>query len=93
VENGSRFKLTWVCGDRIEAVEDLGEATGDQEIYASGRVVSLGFIDVHVHGEIALLGMLDQYAEVCQGITTQLLAPDGFGWARLPGTLARELWE
>ena len=36
----------------------------DREIDATGRVVSPGFIDVHVHGEIALLGTPDQYGEV-----------------------------
>ncbi len=82
-----------VNGNRIEAIEDLGQAAADREIDATGRVVSPGFIDVHVHGEIALLGTPDQYGEVRQGITTQLLAPDGFGWARLAGARAKELWE
>lgn len=82
-----------VSDDRIGAVEDLAQATADREIDASGRIVSPGFIDVHVHGEIALLGTPDQYGEVRQGITTQLLAPDGFGWARLAGERAQELWE
>ncbi len=82
-----------VKDEHIEAVDDLAQATADSEIDASGRVVSPGFIDVHVHGEIALLGTPDQYGEVAQGVTTQLLAPDGFGWARLTGQLAREMWD
>ena len=82
-----------VTGDVITAVDDLSTAKADCEIAASGRVVSPGFIDVHVHGEIALIGTPDQYGEVQQGITTQLLAPDGFGWARLAGARAQELWE
>jgi N-acyl-D-amino-acid deacylase len=82
-----------VVGDRIEAIGDLSAASATSQIDATGRVVAPGFIDVHVHGEIALLGGRDQYAEVRQGITTQLLAPDGFGWARLAPQRARELWQ
>lgn len=82
-----------VMNERVEAIGDLSDAQSDREIDAKGRLVSPGFIDVHVHGEIALLGTPDQYGEVAQGITTQLLAPDGFGWARLKGNLAQEMWE
>jgi N-acyl-D-amino-acid deacylase len=78
---------------KIAAIGDLGDATANDTLDASGLVVAPGFIDVHVHGEIALLGGPDQYGEVRQGITTQLMAPDGFGWARLTGQLADEMWE
>ncbi len=82
-----------IRGEKIEAVGDLSAAQSDDVIDAAGLVVSPGFIDVHVHGEIALLGGPDQYGEVRQGITTQLMAPDGFGWARLTGEQAEEMWE
>lgn len=79
--------------EKIAAIGDLSDAAGNDTIDARGLVVAPGFIDVHVHGEIALLGGPDQYGEVRQGITTQLMAPDGFGWARLQGKQAQELWD
>ena len=57
-----------------------------------GHIVCPGFIDVHVHSEIALLTGVHRYAEVQQGITTQLLTPDGFGWTGLSPERTRELW-
>lgn len=82
-----------IRGDRIVAVTDLSSATAATEIDAANRVISPGFIDTHVHSEIALLGFGHRYGSVLQGVTTQLTAPDGFGWAGLPKELAEELWE
>lgn len=81
-----------IAGDRIAAVGALDGSDAGYIVDAGGHAVSPGFIDVHVHSEHTLLGGRDQMAEVRQGVTTQLLAPDGFGWAALPETLARELW-
>ena len=86
-----------VVGDRIAAVgpwvaeRDAGPDT-QMVIDARGKVVAPGFIDVHVHSEIALLGGRDQLAGVRQGVTTNLLSPDGFGWAPLPYPRGREMW-
>ena len=82
-----------IRGEEIADIGDLSEAEATETIDACGHIVAPGFIDVHVHGEIALLGGPDQYGEVRQGITTQLMAPDGFGWARLTGAQAQELWD
>lgn len=82
-----------ITGDRIAAVENLAGATAAAVIDAGGRIVAPGFIDVHVHSELALLGGPHRYGAVAQGVTAQLLAPDGFGWAQLPPSRARELWE
>ena len=81
-----------ITGDRIAAVGNLEDTQSKATVDATNQIVCPGFIDVHVHSEIALLGGRDQYAEVCQGVTTQLLAPDGFGWAGLSSEKARELW-
>ena len=82
-----------IVGDRIAAIGALDGATAARTIDATGQVVAPGFIDVHVHSEIALLGGSHRYGALAQGVTTQLLAPDGFGWAQLPPARARELWE
>ena len=43
-----------VRGDRIVAVGTLPDAGAEEVVDAIGRVVSPGFIDVHVHSESAL---------------------------------------
>ena len=82
-----------IRGDRISAVGDLGESGARTEIDAAGKIVAPGFVDVHIHSEIELLGGPHRYASLLQGVTTQLLTPDGFGWAPLTPEQSRELWE
>jgi N-acyl-D-amino-acid deacylase len=55
-------------------------------------VVAPGFIDTHVHSEIALLtASPDATGGVQQGVTTHLTGPDGFGFAGVPPAQAREI--
>ena len=81
-----------IQGDRIAGIGDLSKADTTRKLSAEGLVVCPGFVDVHVHSEISLLGGRDQYGAVLQGVTTHLAAPDGFGWAPLPPKQAQELW-
>ncbi len=79
---------------RIVEVGDLAGARGQARdvIDASGRVVAPGFIDVHVHSEIALLTESpDATGGVQQGVTTHLTGPDGFGFAGVSAAIAREI--
>ena len=80
---------------RIVAIGDLSDASAAQEIDASGLIVSPGFIDVHIHSEVALVSPAtpNRYGSVRQGVTTQVLAPDGFGWTHLGGELFRQMWD
>ena len=66
---------------RIVAIGDLAGQPGSHEIDATGQIVSPGFIDVHIHSEVAMVSPAtpNRYGSVRQGVTTQLLAPDGFG--------------
>jgi N-acyl-D-amino-acid deacylase len=82
-----------ITGDRVTAIGALADSSAATEIDAAGGIVAPGFIDVHIHSEIELLGGPHRYAGLLQGVTTQLLAPDGFGWAPLSADEARSLWE
>ena len=77
---------------RVTGIGDLSDAETARTIDARGHIVCPGFIDVHVHSENSLLGGRDQMGGLRQGVTTQLLAPDGFGWAGLSPEEALPLW-
>ncbi len=81
-----------VRGDRIVAIGELSDASAARVVEAADRVVSPGFIDVHVHSETALRGNGDIWGSVLQGVTTHLTGPDGFGWSPLPDDAATDLW-
>jgi N-acyl-D-amino-acid deacylase len=69
-----------IVGDQIEAVGDLRGHAARRTLDARGCVVAPGFIDVHVHSEVLLLG---RHAGVVaeQGVTTHVVGQDGFGFA------------
>ena len=77
---------------RVEGIGDLAHVEAARSIDAGGHIVCPGFIDVHVHSENSLLGGRDQMGGLRQGVTTHLLAPDGFGWAGLSADNALPLW-
>ncbi len=77
---------------RVAGIGDLSSAETARTLDARGHIVCPGFIDVHVHSENSLLGGRDQMGGIRQGVTTQLLAPDGFGWAGLSPEEALPLW-
>lgn len=81
-----------VKGERIVAIGDLQDAESATVVNAENRIVCPGFIDVHVHSERTLVGGHDQFVGTHQGITTHLLAPDGFGWAPLPAELSAQMY-
>lgn len=77
-----------VRAGKIEAIGRLANAEARERIDATGKVVSPGFIDTHVHGDLMLLA--DPYHEpaVRQGVTTYLLGQDGVAMAPAsPATL------
>jgi N-acyl-D-amino-acid deacylase len=80
-----------VTGGKVAAVDRIAGATAERVIDAGGLVVAPGFIDVHVHSELARLGGVDQYAGVLDGVTTELMSPDGFSWAPLRPERLREV--
>ena len=73
-----------ITGDRITAVGPLRKAEAKVVLDAAGRIVCPGFVDAHVHGDLALLA--DPYHEpgVRQGVTTHVVGQDGVAFA--PGS-------
>lgn len=67
-----------VTGDRIVAVGDLGGATADREVIASGKAVAPGFIDAHTHDDRAVLcGPECTLCKISQGVTTVVVGNCG----------------
>lgn len=78
-----------IRGDRIAAVGALGRAEARQRLDVAGKVVAPGFIDMHVHADLALLADPLHEAAIRQGVTTYLLGQDGVAMAPAsPDTLA-----
>ena len=67
----------------IAAVGNLTGAASDKVIDATGLIVSPGFIDTHAHSDGALLVDPQHENGLRQGITTEILAPDGLSYAPL----------
>src|SRR5258708_34495894 len=68
-----------LVGDRVAAIGRLDGSGAERVIEAKGLVVAPGFIDVHIHSEFALLGGVDKFAGGLDGVTTELMSPDGLG--------------
>jgi N-acyl-D-amino-acid deacylase len=77
-----------IAGDRIAAVGQLGAAAARQTLDAAGKVVCPGFVDAHVHGDLALLADPLHEPAVRQGVTTYVLGQDGVAFA--PGSPATQ---
>ncbi|MDP6110354.1 MAG: amidohydrolase family protein [Planctomycetota bacterium] len=82
-----------VAGDRIKAIGKLDAATAARRIAAAGKVLCPGFIDVHVHSEIALLTGEAALPRLTQGVTADVLGPDGMGYAPLSSERLEETKE
>jgi N-acyl-D-amino-acid deacylase len=77
-----------VRGDRIAKIGDLGGATADTDIDASGRVAAPGFIDAHTHDDRLLLSGPDMTPKVSQGVTTVIVGNCGISLAHSPARSA-----
>ena len=73
----------WVKAKKIAHVGNLSGAAAARVIDATGLTVSPGFIDAHAHSDGALL-IDGQHANgIRQGITTEIICPDGLGYPPL----------
>ena len=67
-----------VTGDRIVAIGDLGAATADREVIATGKALAPGFIDAHTHDDRAVLcGPECMLCKMSQGVTTVVVGNCG----------------
>ncbi len=67
-----------VQGDRIVGVGDLGGASGEREVIATGKAVAPGFIDAHTHDDRAVLcGPQCMLCKMSQGATTVVVGNCG----------------
>ncbi|MDN3567870.1 amidohydrolase family protein [Paeniroseomonas aquatica] len=73
-----------VTGDRITAVGDLGAASADREVIATGKALAPGFIDAHTHDDRAvLMGCECLRCKSSQGVTTVVVGNCGVSLAPL----------
>ncbi|WP_240452301.1 amidohydrolase family protein [Virgibacillus sp. YIM 98842] len=61
----------------IAEIGDLTDAAAEQEINAEGNFVAPGFIDVHSHASLSALREAE--SPLSQGVTMEVLSPDGGG--------------
>ena len=69
-----------IAGDRIVAVgavEEISRLTID----ADDLIVCPGFVDMHVHADLALLSDPGREAQIRQGVTVEVIGQDGLSYA------------
>ncbi len=67
-----------ITGDRIAAIGDLGSATAEREVIATGKALAPGFIDAHTHDDRAVLcGPECMLCKMSQGVTTVVVGNCG----------------
>ncbi|MCH7907819.1 MAG: amidohydrolase family protein [Chloroflexi bacterium] len=72
-----------ISGKEIAAIGDLSKAQAGRVIDATGLTITPGFIDVHAHSDGALLVDGQHANGIRQGVTTEILCPDGLSYAPL----------
>lgn len=72
-----------IVGDKIVGIGNYQEVASKDEIDASGLCVMPGFIDTHVHSDMALLFDRQHANGIGQGITTEILGQDGLSYTPL----------
>ena len=73
---------------------DASDLEADRVIDASGHVVCPGFVDLHSHAGLTILGAPHHDPKVRQGVTTELIGIDGVSYAPFKSQeeLHRYIW-
>ena len=74
-----------IDGSKISGIYKESEAEGTMVIDAKGMIVCPGFIDIHTHSEVCLLGLPLAESKIRQGVTTELVGNCGGSPAPLLG--------
>lgn len=74
-----------ISGDRIRAIEKLGNAKAEIIIDAQGKAVCPGFIDMHTHSDGDIFIYPGAESKTMQGVTTEVTGNCGFSTAPLKG--------
>ncbi len=77
------FADVGINGKKIANVGRLDSATATRVIDALGMAVTPGFIDAHSHADAELLRNGQHASGIRQGVTTEIIAPDGLTLAPL----------
>ncbi|NQW20992.1 MAG: amidohydrolase family protein [Chloroflexi bacterium] len=74
-----------ITGDRITTVGNIPMSASEstKTIDSTGLHISPGFIDVHSHADAALLNDGQHASGIRQGVTTEIISPDGLTLAPL----------
>jgi N-acyl-D-amino-acid deacylase len=74
-----------IDGAKITGIHKPKTAKGAMTVDASGKVVCPGFIDIHTHSDISLLGCPLAESKIRQGVTTEVVGNCGGSAAPLIG--------
>ncbi len=86
--NSRKVQDVGVSGDKIIAIGDLGGASADREIVATGKALAPGFIDAHTHDDRAVLcGPECMLCKISQGVTTVVVGNCGVSLS--PGRMGK----
>lgn len=69
---------------------EAGELRAAKSIDARGRIVCPGFIDLHSHAGLTILGAPEHEPKVRQGVTTELIGVDGISHAPFKSAAERD---
>ncbi|WP_308797940.1 N-acyl-D-amino-acid deacylase family protein [Agromyces silvae] len=70
-----------IVDGRIAAVGELGDFRADREVDVGGRVIAPGFVDLHSHSDLSILGHPAGTSKVLQGVTTEVVGNCGLSVA------------
>jgi len=79
-----------VISDKITQIGDLQQAESKKTIDATNLSVSPGFIDTHSHADFDILRNPQHLYGISQGVTTEILSPDGIGIVPLDKSKSKE---
>jgi N-acyl-D-amino-acid deacylase len=76
-----------IAGAHVAKVGDLSAARATTDIDATGLFVAPGFINIHSHASVSALPTAENM--LTQGVTTEIINPDGGGSTNIAEQLAR----